>query len=144
MSKKSGHMSMLAHLVAMCVLALVGHHVGTLVADVVFYDLLQLTDPYPGPRARRMLITSGMQATVVSLLMVGYGALFKVKGRFTIFTATILLAGVSVAIAHIRVVGGFSLEDRYWLFSFCPYVAALTVFVAAYYGLTRRFESSAV
>lgn len=130
------------HLFVMCLLALVGHYVGTDVADFIYFDLLKLRDPYFGPTARRMMITSVSQAAAICLLIFAYGEILNVGKRFRHFAVISLLASASVAFAHIRIVGGFSIRDSYWLYAFGLYVLVFIICTTVFYRLKRGSGNS--
>ncbi len=125
------------HLFAMIVLAILGDYVGNIVASFVYYDILHLTDPYPGPTATRMLLSSIFIGSLIWVLTVGYAAIVNVVGRFALLGVTYFLCSAVIAIRHTQSVGGISLKDGFWLFEFLPFVLILLVPNSVYYYLKR-------
>jgi len=123
------------HFLAMFALAFLGDYLGNGVANFIYYDILNLTDPYPGPTATRMVLSSTIIGSLIWVLTVGYAAIFQVAGRFTLLAVIYSLFGAVAAIGHAQTVGGFSLEDGFWLYEFFPFVLILLIPTSIYYYL---------
>lgn len=111
----------------------ISFRVGVIFSDLIYYNMLNESDPFSGLATIRYLLESscfGVLSSVVGLL---YLTFFKIKFQVSYFVVAYSLAVLTLIAIEVRLNSQFPLNVEFWLYTVAIFISIASIMIYLYY-----------